>query len=328
MTTCAGRVCGVWDAGCGVPLRCGTCSDGLCSSQGTCELPDAGNLDGGPDGGLDAGLTCPSTRSLTDRPDDSQLLQVRALYVLPSDLADEALDTSGRICTSMRVLSSKLEALAGRRLRLDTQNGVLDIGFARLGRTDAELHGTVPDFDVERGHAYVRERIERSLADAGVLKPGKLYAVYYGGTSRWACGGASYPPTLPGQVVAMYLKARLAGAVACEASPWGTSLTQAHYFDWAMLHDLLHGLGVVPSSGRNHHSFGHVFDSSSADAQRDLMYQPRSAQDPFWATDDARGLLLDVGRDDYFAHDGGWLDLARSAFLEPLPPGARPPPGW
>lgn len=38
---------------------------------------------------------------------------------------------------------------------------------------------------------------------------------------------------------------------------------------------------------------------------------------------------LDIGGDDYFDHPRpGCLDLADSAFLDPLPADPAPPPGW
>jgi hypothetical protein len=60
---------------------------------------------------------------------------------------------------------------------------------------------------------------------------------------------------------------------------------------------------------------GHVSDSPT-----DLMY----AGDQPWQPS-----VLDFGKDDYFQHkNAGCLDLAKSAFLDPLPAGAEPPPGW
>lgn len=302
-------------------MTCGTCAAGsTCTAAGLCE--------GSGDGGVQV-FTCPVTRSSVDRADESGLLQVRLMYVVPSDLPDESLDVNGRICTSAKAFSSWLGTqVGGRTLRFDTSGGELDIGFVRLNKTNAQLRGSGNANDVNTGVAYVRERIERELIAMNQVKPDKLYAVFYGGESTYACGGAAYPPALVGSVIAMYLKSTI-GGVACEARPWGQSTSALGYFDWAMLHDLLHGLGIVPNGAPNQHAFGHAFDSSAPQPQIDLMYSPRvGMSDPAWGIDAPGGLVLDLNRDDYFAHDGGQVDLRRSAFLEPLPVNAVRPPGW
>jgi len=269
------------------------------------------------------------TRSSVDRVDESSLLQVRMMYVIPGDGPDESLDVNGRICNSAKAFSGWLGTqLGGRTLRFDTSGGELDIGFVRLTRTNAQLRGSSNAFDVDTGVAYVRERIERELIAQNQVKPDKLYAVFYGGESTYACGGAAYPPALIGSVIAMYLKSTI-GGVGCEARPWGEPSSALGYFDWAMLHDLMHGLGIVPASAPNQHVFGHAFDSRAAQPQIDLMYAPRIGMtDPGWNIDAPGGLVLDLNRDDYFGHDGGQVELGRSAFLEPLPVNAVRPPGW
>lgn len=330
MTACAGRTCGLRPDGCGGLVQCGTCTTpAVCSGAGRCEVADAGAPDAGArDGGVVA-LRCPVTRSTVDRPDESSLLKVRLLYVLPSDGVDESLDVNGRVCRSALAFNGWLaSALGGPSLRLDTSNGELDIGFARLPKTNAELRGTTTAANVDTGEAYVRERLERELRALNQLQPDKLYAVFYGGESRYACGGAAYPPALLGSVIAMYLKSTIGGQP-CEARPWGQTSGALGYFDWAMLHDLLHGLGIVPAQGANHHSFGHVFDARATRPAIDLMYSPRPGRsDPSWDIDAPGGLVLDLNRDDYLDHDGGFVDVRRSAFLEPLPLSAARPPGW
>lgn len=269
---------------------------------------------------------CPAVRSEADRPDDTDLYQVRAFYVLPSDGKDESLDTNGRICTSVRAFTHWLgQQTAGRTLRLDTAGGMLDIGFLRLSKTNAEMEGSNWAQSTATGYPYVRERIEHELVALGLTKAKKLYAVYYGGTSIYACGGAAYPPTLLGNVSAIYIKGQPRGYSPCESDPWGVSPVVPHYLDYSMLHDTLHVLGIVDAKAPHHHSTGHVHGD-----ERDLMYQPRpGTSDPPWGTYDPAGLILDIGRDDYFEHgQPGVIDLARSVFLSPLPDGATKPPGW
>lgn len=324
MGACAGRSCGLRPDGCGASVSCGRCMPGLsCTTAGSC-VADAGMADGGV-----ATLRCPVTRSTVDRPDESALLQVRLMYVIPSDLPDESLDVNGRICNSAKAFTGWLGAqLGGQTLRLDTSNGELDIGFVRLPKTNAELRGSSGLADLNTGIAYVRERLERELRAQNQLKPDKLYAVFYGGESQYACGGAAYPPAIIGSVIAMYLKSTIGGAD-CEGRLWGQPSLSLGYFDWAMLHDLLHGLGIVPAAAPNHHTFGHAFDVGSTQPATDLMYSPRPGRgDPPWAIDAPGGLVLDLNHDDYFGHQEGFVDLRKSAFLEPLPLNAVRPPGW
>jgi hypothetical protein len=73
--------------------------------------------------------------------------------------------------------------------------------------------------------------------------------------------------------------------------------------DLAILHELLHTIGIVATCAPHHTRAGHVSDSPN-----DLM----------WAgVGDWNPTMLDVGRDDYFeANVAGCLDLADSPFLE------------
>lgn len=83
-----------------------------------------------------------------------------------------------------------------------------------------------------------------------------------------------------------------------------------------MLHEIVHTLGGVAVCAPNHTLAGHVSDNPA-----DLMW---SGEQP-WSLPPT----LDVGRDDYFAHDNpSCFDLKRSAFLSPIPPSAELPPGW
>lgn len=252
---------------------------------------------------------CPPGRATIDRPDDFGEGQVRVSYVLASDGIDEALDTNGRIATSVAAWSSWLRAqTGGTSLRLDTCDGVLDVRFVRLGQTEAALRA--------RG-LFIRDELEAELGRLGLLHPNKLEAVYYGGDADQVCGGGPWPPDLAGRVAAVYLHGTFSDPAVppCASNPVGASATHPGYVDFSMLHELLHALGVVPSCAVHHTRRGHVSDSPN-----DLMY----AGDQPWTPS-----VLDVGRDDYFgANVAGCLDLSRSALLEPLPSGAERPPGW
>ncbi len=275
---------------------------------------------------------CTQTRSLSDRPDDNTYDQIRVLYVVPSDLADQQYDTSGKICNSVRAFSTWFYNQSGSYLRFDTNAGQIDIGFVRLTKTDAAMRGNDPtNASVDYGTAYVRERIERELVAMGMIKSNKLYAVYYEGSSTYACGAGAYPPAIVARVGTMYLRGLPPGSttVCGQVLPWGQPSLIPNYIDYGMLHELVHSMGIVAASSPNEHSFGHVFDANATKPNRDLMYTPRvGMNDPGWATNDPLGLVLDLGHDDYYMAPGVDVELSKLSLLSPLPANAQRPIGW
>ena len=81
---------------------------------------------------------------------------------------------------------------------------------------------------VDTGTAFVRERIERELITMGMIDRNKLYAVYYDGSSSYACGAGAYPPVIIARVGAMYLGGIPVGQTTpCGQSyPWGQTTLQ------------------------------------------------------------------------------------------------------
>lgn len=234
-------------------------------------------------------------RSTADRPDEAQGPQVHAIYVVPSDGLDEQLDTDGRIGTSVAAFNRWLaQNTWGRAFRLDTFQGLPDITFFRLSSSDAQVRAL---------GAYVRDELERQLRAAGRIRPDKLYAVYYGGSSTWSCGGGAWPPALPGQVGAMYLRGEPPGAIPCSTNRLGASLENPGYLEFGMLHELVHTLGLVATCAPNHTLQGHASDN-----RNDLMY---AGNEPWLLPP-----RLDIGRNDYYGHGrGDCADLASSPYL-------------
>lgn len=77
-------------------------------------------------------------------------------------------------------------------------------------------------------------------------------------------------------------------------------------------HELAHSLGAVqlegpPNRCRDASRVGHVCDTTD-----DLMF-------PYATGLGLRGVALDVGRDDYYAHSGTWWDVQDSAWLTRFP---------
>lgn len=247
------------------------------------------------------------TRAFADLPDDLDGWQIHVMYVLPSDGEDRSLDLDGAIVTSVNAIDTWLASqTGGRRLRLDTVGGALDITFARLHTDDATLRAA---------GVYVRDKIEEELRNDGVLKPMKMYAVLYDGSCDHSCGAGPWPPALVGQVTALYLRGTPPGAAPCISNVFGAPGGRMGYWDFALLHELMHAMGAVGERAPHHTRQGHV-----SDEPRDLMY----AGDQPW-----RPEFLDVGHDDYFEHGhDDYFDLALSVFLTPQSADAAPPPGW
>lgn len=249
-----------------------------------------------------AATTAALPRATADRPDERPGAQIHVLYVLPSDGADDALDTNGTIAASVQNLQNWLKGqTGGNGMRLDTAGGELDVSFVRLTESDAQLAG--------RG-LFMRDAIETGTRAAGFNDPDKIYAAYYGGSNTAACGGGAWPPALPGNLAALYLKATYGADWPC----YDPSLSRngLQLMDLAMLHETLHTLGFVATCAPHHTRSGHVSDSPT-----DLMY----AGDQPWTPQ-----VLDVGRDDYFgANRPGCLDLTQSEYYEGGPAPTLPP---
>jgi hypothetical protein len=221
-----------------------------------------------------------------DRPDDFAGPQVHVLYVVAADVPDRELDTNGGIAASVASWQGWLrDQTGGRGIRLDTHQGALDVTFFRLATTSAAA-APQPVF-----------AISTELAAAGFAAADKIYAVYYDGASILACGAG----------VAPYPSEYLTGS----DSRTGASCTGSFaasppgYFDFGLLHELVHSLGYVPSCAPHTASQQHVSDSAY-----DLMWGGGP-----WAS--LPGMQLDVGHDDYFeARIPGCPDLSGSRFLE------------
>ena len=241
-------------------------------------------------------------RSAVDRLDEVRGPQIHVVYAVPADGADRRLDETGALEGSVGSFQGWLAAeTGGANLRLDTYQGSLDVSFFRLAATDAAVASRGP---------FVRDAVESELRAAGFDRPDRIYAVYYDGSSTFACGGSFWPPQLNGNAVVMYLRGRPSG-VMCELNGFAAASAPPTYWEYAMLHDLLHGLGMVPTCAPHHHLAGHVSDFAN-----DLMW----AGNQPWLFP-AR---LDIGRDDYYGHGrSDCADLARSPYLTSNPP---PPP--
>jgi hypothetical protein len=192
--------------------------------------------------GAAGGLFAPLPRSTVDRPDDFAGLQVHIVYAVPSDGVDRGFDTDDGIENSTASYQRWLSGQTGGRvLRLDTYQGSPDITFVRLPRPDAEY--------VARGRG-ARDLLELDLRASGLVTWRKVYPVYYDGANNQVCGGAAWPPALPGTVSAFYLRSEIPGLIPCFASGFAPPGAPPRYTEFAILHDFLHDLGIVGPARR------------------------------------------------------------------------------
>lgn len=278
---------------------------------------DLGSLT--PEPGLGAALNARSTPprdtaeeySATDRLDDIEGYQVHFIYALPSDGEDDFLDVNGKIALSSAAMNFWLEGKTGRRVRYDTYQGDLDISFMLLDATADQISSLGTN---------VLALIEREIKTRGFDSDHKLYVVHYDGffvTPEGYCGLASFPPEGAGISAILLLRGYNPNLDLTCPRQFTQSEDFTGYFEMTILHELLHLLGMVPECATNF-ADGHVDDSS-----QDLLYhQYDGSYSPLYT-------LLDLHNDDYYDHGiPNCPDLARSVFLDPLPPDAELPPGW
>lgn len=233
-------------------------------------------------------------RSTQDRPDERTGFQIQPLYVLPSDGEDHYLDTNGTLSTSIKAWNHWLaEQTNGFKLRIDTFNGQADIVFVRLNASAAEV-------------AANTQLIREELQQRGFNQPNKIYAIYYDGANK-ICGDSQKMHNIG----TVYLQGEL-----CPGELFTSDPKTPGYWEFVMLHELLHALGCVPDCAPN---MSKERPAHVDDHPQDIMYY-RTATHP---------LILDAGRDDYYGHGRpDCYDLARSPFLEPIPDQSVLPVTW
>lgn len=245
-------------------------------------------------------------RTAIDRPDDVDGPQVHVVFARTIDQPDRGLDVDGALATSVAVWNGWLaDQTGGPALRLDTCGGELDVTYLELKHSQSHVAAQDP---------YIRNLLEDELAAAGALADDKLYAVYYDGASTYSCGGGAWPPLIVGRVAALYLRGEVPGSPPC-LQPFADAGEPPGYLEFAMLHEILHTLGLAATCAPHTDNYGHTNDTP-----QDLLY---SGKEP-WYPDS-----LDPDHDDYYGHgDPDCPDLARSALLEPTPASPELPVGW
>ncbi|HET8529223.1 MAG TPA: hypothetical protein VFL60_09950 [Gaiellaceae bacterium] len=227
--------------------------------------------------------------------------QIRFVYAIPADGVDDFAAVASGIATDAAWIDGWWRAQDPTRApRFDrypfpgctSTFGSLDIGFVRLPSPAT---------------AYIRptgtaQRLDRDLA--GLFPPTQKTVVYYDGRTfdGDVCGETDYLADRTGGdtgIAYVYLDS------GCGLTPVGSSASAQ-----VAAHELLHNLGAVPDEAP------HLCDgtgSHACDDPSDVMY-------PFLAPDTTLdAVVLDVGRDDYYAHAGTWWDVRNSDWLTHLP---------
>lgn len=214
-------------------------------------------------------------RSLTDRPDDVAGPQIHAVYAVARDGQDVNLDRLGRIGWSLRATVDWLTEKLGRRLRVDTYGGEVDVTFLRLEETEMEMDG--------RNGRALRDAIRSQRW----FSPEKTYAVYYRGPTDNAGGVAT------AQFATVFFDSR--------------GLDRPYYFvtrepgflgalENTMAHELFHTMGAVDQScATNPNADGFHVDDYDYDLMAGLIAGHGRR----------RGRMrseIDVNNDDYYLH--------------------------
>jgi len=203
-------------------------------------------------------------RAQSDRPDDVVGPQIHAVYAVPSDGTDNALDTNGTIAGWLAQFNAWFASQSGGvQLRIDTFQGQPDISFIRLRETSAALSAM---------GSQANTTIFADLQTADLQDPDKIYAVVVDSGNSGACGWGG-----GNQVSAVFLHA-VPNGVSCEGAQW----------QFAIGHEIFHGLGAVNPCAAHYSGDGHTTDGS------DLMY-------PYLPTGTPS---LDPGHDDYWGPTG------------------------
>jgi Divergent InlB B-repeat domain len=253
-----------------------------------------------------AGAAAPPTpwcgadaESAADRtPDAISAFEIHVIYANPADGPDRFAELAGAIATDAASMDAWWRAQdASRAPRFDL--AAFPDCASTFGRLDISAVRLPADAAAYAGDQY--RLLERDLNAAGFVDPDKKYLVYYDGPvdDAKACGegNAGIVEGGPEAFAVVYLQA--CGPQTPGDGEGSAAITAAH--------EMTHVLDAVLPEAPHQCEGGHVCDSPT-----DLMKAAGSATDTLSAS------VLDVGRDDYYGHAGGWDDLQDSPWLRKL----------
>jgi hypothetical protein len=224
------------------------------------------------------------TTTTQDRPAALAGRSIRVVLAFPSDGADRSAELAPRVSADVDEVTDWWRGQdAAREPRFDRASFACgpqaDIFVLRLPQPAASLRSS------SRG-----DRIAEAVYAATGRSSYEKHLVYYDGPvdNPEACGEGAGRSDGAG-IAIVYLGA-------CTDVP--SAVVAAH--------ELLHAFGALADSGPPHvcpDTRGHPCDS-----MLDLLY-------PYASTTALASLVLDVGRDDYYGHAGGWPDMQDSGWL-------------
>lgn len=241
---------------------------------------------------------CGSGVTAADRlPDALGGQQIHVVYAVPADGPERFVAAANGIATDLATIDAWWRREdPTRTIRFDTFAfpgcsglGQLDISFIRLPQPAAS-------------YASLSGRFGRLITD---LLPtyalsGKKYLVYLDAAIEGAnvCGQSSIGQAQSGPTFAfVYLGVPRCGTLG------GGSYTAS-----TAVHELVHAFGAVAVGAPSRCSdSAHTCDNGS-----DLLHPNGSEDNPI------ETIFLDIGRNDYYAHSGSWLDVQDSPFLRRL----------
>jgi len=219
---------------------------------------------------------------------------LQIFYLVPADGPDRRLDLDGTIARSVNAATTWFETESGGlRLRVEAE-------FGRQVLFHRSLRSRSGWLSLGKYAAY---EIEREFGEVGWDSSKSVLGVYFDGPNGQTCGDSISPDHVnAGRLAILYLSSPWPTDRPCRSVPLAVDGGRPGYWEFLLLHEIVHALGFVPSCARHVAALGHVSDSPA-----DLMYRGPLA----WAPE-----KLDYKRDDYFRHrKAGCPDLADSPFL-------------
>jgi hypothetical protein len=171
-------------------------------------------------------LTFANPRSLTDQPDAVKGLQVKPLYLIPSDGVDQYLDLNGQIARFLDEGNAFMDRGIGKRFAIDRlADGSYDIGFIKSEKSLAEIYELR-----ESDESAISSLIDGTpFATLGSNR--KILAIFFDGpgTDEF-CGLGDKPGRY--------------SIIATQGDCSGPANGMNHFESQVWVHEVLHNLGV------------------------------------------------------------------------------------
>jgi hypothetical protein len=232
---------------------------------------------------------CGTGEPSTDLPDAVSAFEWHLIYAIPADGQDRFGYFAPRVAGDVAAVSNWwVSQDPTRRPRYDLIDAPgCPSDFQRVDITIVRLpHANAAESSVQ---------IQADLRALGFASVDKGYLVYYDGSlnvsSDYGTCGQGGVADGPWAYTVIYLQT-------CFQS------TNDDYRIVTAAHEMVHGMGAVESQAPHYCNSGHVCDSPD-DLMKALVSNGETLP----------GTTLDVGRDDYYGHSGGWFDVQDNGLL-------------